>query len=257
MIQCSIQTRGYEMDASASIPPAVLLRYMEHARWTLTGSAGIDLADFSTAVVVATQTLTVCQRIGAYANLTVTAWLSRVGNSSMDISQLITWDDADNEGARVVACGRATLVNVDENHRPAKLKPGVADKVQAAPVDFADNFLPCDKLAVPESAWVLERTVNASELDLLNHVNHSRYVDYIEDARNACGLAGAYGKEIELRGTILAELTKNLTIEYVDEATMGKKIKVLTWAGEQGGTYCFNIVCAGSNDLLARAIIGV
>ena len=176
MIFTEAQTRGYELDATRSIPPAILLRYMEWGRWEYFNSKEIAFHQSVNSVVVATQSLAVLAPIQERVNLNIQVWLSRVGNTSMDISQLIM----DTESDTPVAMGRATLVNVGQDGRPYPVSEQVKKLVESSPQGFAaEQFPEIETLSPPVDAWSMERRVMASEIDLLQHVNHSRYADYV------------------------------------------------------------------------------
>ena len=59
----------------------------------------------------------------------------------------------------------------------------------------------------------------ASEIDLLQHVNHSRYADYVEDARKLA----PYGRDS------VSKAIRGVTIAYVKEALHGDLLVIKSW----------------------------
>ena len=253
MIKFDLQTRGYEMDASKSIPPAVLLRYMENGRWQLSSPQGINLANFTQGIVVATQSLFIHRRVASHVDLEICAWLARVGNSSLTISQMI----CDKASREPVASGSAVLVNVDAQHRPVPLEDDLHRFVTATPDHFDPALFPkLEKGSVPDNAWHMERVVMASDLDLLNHVNHARYVDYVEDARQLCQSVAGYDEKPTGSTEITVPLCHALTIEYRQEVRHGKTIQISTWREDNpSGTSQYFFQIGQGDSVLANACV--
>ena len=240
MISIEVQTRGYELDATRSIPPAVLVRYMEWGRWELFNSKEIVLHQSINSVVVATQSLANLSPVPERTDLQVKAWLSRVGNTSMDIAQLIL----DKATGSPIAMGRATLVNVGEDGRPFPVSDTTRKLVENAPAGYDEERFPAIKAREPQAdARSMERRVMASEIDLLQHVNHSRYVDYVEDAR----------KFLYADQASFAETIRGLTVEYVKEALHGDLLTIQSWPLAACGLVQTQI--SRDDEVLANAIV--
>ena len=239
MISTEIQTRGYELDASRSIPPAILIRYMEWGRWELFNSKEIVLHQSINSVVVATQSMAMLSPVKERVDLVIKAWISRVGNTSLDISQLLL-DKASNNP---IAMGRATLVNVGDNGRPYPVSDKTRERVENSPEGFDPGKLPrIESRQPPLDARSMERRVMASEIDLLQHVNHSRYVDYVEDAR----------KLLSSDPMLLGKTISGVTVEYVKEALHGDLLTIQSWPLE-GGLVQSRI--SRHDEVLANAIV--
>ncbi|MEE2731603.1 MAG: thioesterase family protein [Pseudomonadota bacterium] len=240
MITTAVQTRGYELDASRTIPPAILLRYMEWGRWEFFNSKKIVLHQSINSVVVATQSLAVLAPVQERVDLQINAWLSRVGNTSMDISQLVV----DQATGQPVAMGRAILVNVGEDGRPFPVADATRTQVEQAPEGFDEARFPrIESRQSPADARSLPRRVMASEIDLLQHVNHSRYVDYVEDARKLL---------FEAQSSV-AESIRGLTVEYVTEALHGDELIIKSWPVAEGKQIQSQIV--RGDQVIANAIV--
>lgn len=240
MIAIEVQTRGYELDATRSIPPAVLIRYMEWGRWELFNSKEIVLHQSINSVVVATQSLAILSPVRERVNLQIKAWLSRVGNTSMDISQLLLDKATDTP----IAMGRAILVNVGKDGRPFPVSESTRKLVEDAPEGYDEGRFPkIETRQPPVDALSVERRVMASEIDLLQHVNHSRYVDYVEDAR----------KLLFPDQNSLDETISGLTVEYVKEALHGNVLSIKSWPLENGRLVQSQI--SRDDEVLANAIV--
>lgn len=213
MMTTEILTRGYELDGTRTIPPAVLIRYMEWGRWEFLNSEQNTFRHAINSLVVAAQSLVVLAPVVERINLEISVWLSRVGNTSLDISQMIV----DKESKMAIALGRATLVNVDSRRRPKVVAETVKDFIDTSPANFDGSLFPKIQNSLPiESVKSIERRVMPSEIDLLKHVNHSRYVDYVEDARKLL-----FPEQAEMRDPIFG-----LTLEYKTEALNGHLLTI-------------------------------
>ena len=83
----------------------------------------------------------------------------------------------------------------------------------------------------------------ASEIDLLQHVNHSRYVDYVEDAR----------KLLLASQSPAAETIQGLTVAYVKEALHADVLTIKTWPVKGGESVQSEI--SRNGEVLAKASV--
>lgn len=227
MISTNIVSRGYELDASRHIPPAVFIRYMEWGRWELLNDKNSAFFQSINSLVVATQSVSILNPIQERVSLQLKAWLSRVGRTSLDISQLLV----DEASQKPIAMGKATLVNIGENHKPSPVSEKVRAFIEAAPDGYdGTGFLSVDSEEAPSDATTMNRTVMASDIDLLQHVNHSKYVDYIEDAR----------KHLSYEQEELKRMSRSLTVQYINEALHRDELAIQVWR-QPNGTYQFKI----------------
>jgi acyl-CoA thioesterase FadM len=205
----TIQVRGYEMNASGSIPPAVVLRYAEHARWQALGS-GSPL-EFQRGVVRA-QKLQCFETISYPAELAIETWVSRVGRTSFDFSQRI-----ERHGGRRVALVTCTVVCLDDGGTPTAVPGAIRDLV------LEDELPAVEALSAeaPADAWSHELTVVPSDQDILQHVNQARYADFVDNTRQLAAAAGVY--------PALPAMPCRLWVEYRRENQSGERLRMLTW----------------------------
>ncbi len=208
----SIEVRGYEMNATGSVPPAALLRYAEHARWQALAAPGSPLQLHFQRGVVRAQKLECYETISFPAELVIETWVSRVGRTSFDFCHRIV-----RAGAGVAALASCTVVMLDDTGAPK----AVPDAVRAFVVeDVVPSVEPLQSVA-PEDAWSREITVQPSDQDILQHVNQARYADYVEDTRQLAAAAGAYPAVPAMPG--------KLWVEYRRENQNGQRLRMLTW----------------------------
>ncbi len=240
MITTHIQTRGYELDYTRSIPPAVLVRYMEWGRWEYLGTENNEITQSVNSLVVGTQSLVIVSTLREREDLDVLVWLSRVGTASLDISQMIV----NKVTKQPIALGRATLVNVGKDRRPAAIAQDVKQLVENAPEGFSDElFLDLSDRTSGMSKRSLQRRVMASEIDLLKHVNHSRYVDYVEDSRKFL-----FANEDQIAPPISA-----ITVQYRNEALHGQLLDIDVWPTADPNVYQSQIVHNG--QVMVNAVV--
>ena len=79
-----LMTRGYELDHDETIPLAAFMRYLEHMRWMSGGR--LRGRRRQGRGVVRAQRIEILHALGAHVDLEMTAWISRMGRTSMDMS---------------------------------------------------------------------------------------------------------------------------------------------------------------------------
>jgi acyl-CoA thioesterase FadM len=208
----AIQVRGYEMNASGSVPPAALLRYAEHARWQALAAPGSRLEGHFRRGVVRAQKLECYETISYPAELDIGTWVSRVGLTSFDFSHRI-----ERVGGGVVALSTCTVVCLDDAGAPTPVADAVRDLV------LEDDLPAVEPLssAAPAGAWSYELSVRPSDQDILQHANQARYVDFVEDARQLAAAAGVYPEARAVPG--------RLWVGYRRENQSGERLRMLTW----------------------------
>jgi acyl-CoA thioesterase FadM len=213
-----ITTRGYEMDASGVIPLSVLASYMEHTRWQSVADSEFRLATYWKRGVIRAQHIEVLEPVRFDTELSIDCTVGRIGRTSLDLChQLRRLDDR-----RLVARATVTAVNLDDAGRPAPLDPG-AGELLGDPPTLPSAAL--DGIAAPQAAWTREISVCPSDQDVLQHVNHARYLDFLEDTRALAARAGAYTEAGEA-----AQLPpRRIAISYERQAAFGDSLKATTW----------------------------
>jgi acyl-CoA thioesterase FadM len=247
-----LATRGYELDAETLIPPHTYLRYMEHVRWqgyVARASAFADLAPGARAMVIAAERVEVHRYLGLGVDLVGEFWLARVGRTSMDLANVLRLAS---DGSVVARC-RVTAVYVGDDRRPRPVPEGVR---QHALGDDGEEFdlLPGLAEAPPESAWRYPVVARPSDTDLMQHVTHSMYLAYFEDARRFAAGERAYGDASAAASRRLS----HASLDYREQALAGDRLVVRTWA-ISAATPSFGFVLQRERDerVLCSARVGV
>jgi acyl-CoA thioesterase FadM len=239
-----IVTRGYEVSPRGHLAPSQLLRYVEHVRWrTIAHSDKIPAREFLRIGVIRAQTLEIFHDTSFDVELEVSMWLSRIGKTSLDFShELVRVSDG-----VLVARSSATIVTLDAERRPAPIDPAARTYVvtrDAATIERLDDSVPTD-------AWEQPIVVRPSDEDLQGHVNHARYADFVEDARQLCAAAGGYGP-----GAFDGP-TRSLTISYEDEARVGDPLLLRTHLSAVAPGVMDFVLIKGQGRIATRARIGL
>lgn len=223
VLEREMTTRAYELDRNGRIPPAVLLRYLEHTRWEagFDGESGLaGLFAGGRRMVVRAQQVRVARVLGRAEGLRVSLWLEGVGRTSLTMGQQVV----DAVSGAEVASATVVGVSIDASGRPAALPQSVRDLVQAR--GLVHERLSED--TPPADAFVARTTVRYSDTDVLQHANHARYADWVEDARAQAVAAGALGA-----GRVLAP-ARWLGLEYVHECLVGDAVELAVWRSAEG-----------------------
>lgn len=246
----SLVTRGYELDAASTIPPWVVLRYLEHMRWESLEEPETGLAVLFTdgfRMVVRAQQLEIVEAIGLHAELNISLWLSRIGGASMDMRH----DVVRAQDGRVVARALVTVVYLNPSWRPERIPDAVRHLVQ--PGEHAPLLL-APTLEIPEVTWSRKLTVMPSDADLFGHVNHANYMAYFDDTRRFAASAPAYGASSALGERPVARAA----LDYRKEALPGDVLTVLTWCETDcEGAFGFALRRDSDGEVLCRARIEV
>lgn len=214
-----IVTRGTEIDRTATVSMASVLRYFEHTRWCVMQRpllGLIDLIDRGHFFVVRSQVVELRRRIGQGQPLILTTRFLDVGRSTATVVHEAL---RERDGA-VVARARVTGVWLGPSRRPVRLPDALrlvtraetgsydeaSDQAEDGMVDLAEvhggeasSFIaPPEKvftpmsvkveppLEPPEPARAIHRLVVPSrDLDVFSHVNAATFLHYADDAREA------------------------------------------------------------------------
>jgi acyl-CoA thioesterase FadM len=223
ILEREITTRAYELDRYGRIPPAVMLRYLEHTRWEAgfdseAGMAGLFAG--GRRMVVRAQQVSMARTLGRAERLRVSLWLEGVGRTSLTMGQQVLDADSGAEVASATVVG----VSIDGAGLPAALPESVHGLVRARGLGHQR----LREEQAPTDAFVARTTVRYSDTDVLQHANHARYADWVEDARAAAVAAGALGA-----GSALAP-ARRLGLEYVKECLVGDTVELAVWGGADG-----------------------
>jgi acyl-CoA thioesterase FadM len=244
-IERTLVTRGYEMDASGCVPASVLLSFMEHTRWQAMLDAGYAVRTYWGRGVIRAQRVELLGRVRNDEELRIECWVGRVGTSSFDFCHRIvkTADDAP------IARAQVTAVNLDTNGRPKPL----ADGFKTLVVEGERPEVPALEESAPPSAWTREIVVCPSDQDVLQHVNHARYLDFVEDTRALAARSGAFADK-----ALLERPAQRIFLSYEREASVGMVLVAKLWQlGAEAAFGCELRRADGDGELVLGARIGV
>ena len=128
------------------------------------------------------------------------------------------------ETGELMACIEIDWVMTDERGVPTRIPQELSGFVPGAGESFEMN-----KVALPEpppEATVRQFRVRRRDLDPLDHVNNSVYLDYFEQALEEAGAAGSLSIEPRV-----------YTLEYAGAAAHGERIVGRVWPHEGGWAY--------------------
>jgi acyl-CoA thioesterase FadM len=210
-----ITTRGYEMDQSGVIPLSVIASYLEHTRWQSVADSEFRLAAYWKRGVIRAQHIEILEPVRFDTELSIDCSVGRIGRTSFDLCHRVQ------RAGQLVARATVTAVNLDEAGRPAPLDPG-ARELLGEPSPLPSVALGGE---TPEAAWTREITVCPSDQDVLQHVNHARYIDFVEDTRALAARAGAYAGA----SAAAQRSARCIAISYERESSFGDVLRATTW----------------------------
>ncbi len=228
-----VVTRGYELGHDATLPLSAYMRYLEHMRWRTGGR----LHDRGGDGVVRAQCLELHASLGPEVELELSAWISRVGRTSVAMSHDIVRVD---DGA-LIARASATLVALDGARRPTPYPD--AERIEVLERPTAE-VQPPGSSAGPTSAFRCPVELRRSDHDNQQHVNQARYGDLIEDVRWRCVDAAGYGPGDWGRPL------RRFALAHDREMRAGDALEARTW--RDGDALCFRLE-RGRDDVVARA----
>lgn len=233
--------RCYDLDQRGVLGPPGLLRLFEQMRWESIADDVVPwrrLLEGGNRFVVRAQRLDLIgSPLGHGAAVALQTWLGRAGRSSCDVCGTAVGPDGG-----LVATSTVTVVYCGPDGRPRAL-PAEAQS-WTEPGGFATA--PAWPEPAPAGAFRASLVVRPSDMDFLHHVNHARWVDFVEDARLACAAAGGYGA-----GSANATgPARHLSIDYAREAAAGDLLEVRTWS--RGRELAFEL--ARGEQVVARAL---
>lgn len=211
-----IVTRGYELSSRGAIGPAQLVRYLEHSRWqTISNSSKIPVRRFWTMGVVRAQALEIHRELSFDVEIETSTWMSRLGKTSITFSHET---HRVSDGALLFRSS-ATIVALDSERRPQVISD------EARQYMLERDALAVERLegAVSPNAWEHAVHIRPSDQDLQQHVNHARYLDFVEDTRWFAARAGGYGSGA-WDGPV-----RRITVAYEREARVFDPLMVHTW----------------------------
>jgi acyl-CoA thioesterase FadM len=244
-IERALVPRGYEMNATATIPLSVVARYLEHCRWEAMTDAGYGLRSaWGSRGVVRAQRIDVLKPLQFGQEIRIDACVGRVGRTSLELVHAIELTSTGD----LVARAAATLVNLGPDGRPSPLSLEAHELVLEAPAPSVS----APPATVPATAFAREVVVSPSDQDVQQHVNQARYIDYVEDTRAFAAREHQVDSEHEAAAIAVGS---KLSIEYARQATFGERLRVLLW-GISGEPHAFGAeIRAEDGGVVARARI--
>jgi len=242
----TLVTRGYELDARRRVGPGTLARYFEDARWAAIADRATGLSTLfeeGRKLVMRAQTIMQPTRIRAHETLTLSLEVAHVGTSSLRFLQTAR------RGDEVVAETEAVAVVLDRAGKPTR----APDRVRTLATGRAAGALAPLGDVLPQPAYACDVYVRPSDLDTLQHVNQSRYVDFIDDVFQHALAQGAYGPGTPAR-------VRTLTVEYRRETRLDPAVGpasrlVVETFGEGEATFGFALRDPVDGGLRARGKI--
>lgn len=234
-----LERRSVDADGSQSMTPSVLLACLEDVRFSLFRRMPPMLEIHRQ--VARAQRLVFEERILESASIDVEVRLSRVGRTSFDAKHLVRT----RVDGPIVAIGVITMVSLDVHARPAAVPAALRDWVEAGD-DIEALDLPHP---APADAWRHSFRARPSDENSGSHVSHTRFVDYLEDARRLCALDGGFGDDAPEAGAPC----RALSISYEGEARAGDALEAHAWRAVDAGAFDSEVRRSATLAVLARA----
>jgi acyl-CoA thioester hydrolase len=118
IFECSIEVRGYELDAYGHVNHAQYVSYLEHARWKLLQELGIDFAQFEKLgawPVIASVDMQFLKPCFLGESLVIQTRVLGTSRTSISFEQTIQ------RGETPVCIGKVRAVMVDKAGRPTSI----------------------------------------------------------------------------------------------------------------------------------------
>lgn len=169
-----IVTRGYDTDARGRVGIGTVARYFEHVRWETIREADSGLGKLFEGggkIVIRAQQVQILRKLVPREELALELTLAKVGNTSLQFAHVARCR------GEVVARNDAVVVCLDARNAPRAVPDEIRARASGEPVE---KPAPIPE-APPMPAYSCDIYVRPSDLDALRHVNHSRYIDYVDD----------------------------------------------------------------------------
>lgn len=242
----NILTRGYELDGRGRVSLGTVARYFEVVRWEAIRREGSPLRDVfhdGGRLVMRAQYVELLASIRSLEELSIEVEVARVGGSSIHFLSRLT------RGGELAALNQSVVVAIGPDKLPKRAPDSVRASASAAPL----RTLPTLNVVPAAAAFTSRAYVRPSDLDSLDHVNHSRYIDYADDAYQHARACGAYGVDLPDGGHAV-------TVEYDRETKLSSELLaerhllVHTWP-EASSQFGFELVDPLDGKRVCRAMI--
>jgi acyl-CoA thioesterase FadM len=207
----------------------------------------------SSAVMRAT-TATVSARaedLHATDQVRISAWLSRLGNTSWDISFLVE----DEASGQPLATVLTTMVNVTEDDTSKTMPVPHKEMLTAAVLPKVELSWEPVASSRTAAAFVWDTSVRLTDCDGMGHINNALYASLAEEARGMAAHSNSYQGE----GNKLAtELANTIFVDYQGQIGAYERLQIATWYEEIDSTYRFEFSGGeGAGELIAAVVLGV
>jgi len=234
----TFRVRWAELDGSGTVSPANYLRYLIETAWDWGDAVGLGVNDsqaLGIAWLIRETEIRFLRPLHHNEIFDFTIWLAnwqRVRGTRCFELKL-------KESGEVIAQGTQQIVCMDANtSRPVSLPEAVIDRFRLEnPRVFPFERFP--KIASVETPTLMQRQVEAMDLDVYEHVNNAMYIDYAQEAAAQAFSAQGW-PPAKLAEANLAIVTRRLHIQYLSVATWGETLNISTHmlnVKDTGGSY--------------------
>ncbi len=236
--EVAFRTRGYETDATGTVPAHVFLSYLEQLRWEWMSYDPLGLRELVLEgyfFVVQQQALEVLAPVTMRRDLRATGVVEHVGRSQVHVRHLVL----DEDGTRVASARVTGLWLSPKRHLvrvPDQLRAYKASQAATLAEYPTPPSLSAPKEA-PADAHTHPITVRPSDLDRFSHVNAATYLRFFQDARLACAPDTGRAREVAL--------------VYDREAVAHDELVVSTWRDDG----VFRFMLRRAEETLCRGAI--
>jgi acyl-CoA thioesterase FadM len=246
MLRRTILTRGYELDGRGRASLGTVARYFEVVRWEAIRQEGSPLRDVfrdGGRLVMRAQYVELLTAIRSLEELTLEVEVARVGGSSIHfLSRLL-------RGGELAALNQSVVVAIGADKLPKR----APDSVRASATGATLRELPQLLEPPSEPAFSSRAYVRPSDLDSLDHVNHSRYIDYADDAYQHARAHDAYGAAVPDGGhAVLIEYERETKLST--ELLAERHLIMHTWPTAHSA-FGFELVDPVDGKRVSRAMI--
>lgn len=244
--------RGYELDRWKRVPLSNLLRYAEHARWEFAMKKGSPLRALFTSnafLVVRSQFGELHAPATLGDTLRIDLDIAHVGGSSLTFVQTISKRALEKDQPRIpIATMHVVTVYVGPDKRPQRLPKWFRDQV-------GRRNPPPESMGLedpPQGLDGFSLQIRNSDIDLLQHVNHARYVDFLQDARAEMAALG----RLKGPGSHPSAPPTHFAIEYLRELRPHDSLIGYAWNGSNLQTLHVAGLVAGEDRPRFRGVLG-
>jgi len=216
------RVRFEEATPEGTVRTAQFLAWFSDCAWQHSISLGIDrpwYAEHGLNLLVRATRLEVLRPVPAYAEANVStavAGWKRV--SARRVSEVRS------PAGELLARGEIDWVALNERGMPCRFTPGFQEIFGGPDEPFEMHRVSLPQ--IPEGAHEARFHVRRRDLDPLDHVNNSVYIDYLEEALERAGQAD-----------LLTALPRRYTLDFAGSAGRGDALVGRTWPADEGWLY--------------------